>query len=243
MTERCTVVRGRRAARLLSFYGAVVLVLSASVAAQAPQSGIVRQVSDVQFPQGDHNDCLQFFVENGNLKTGPSTAIMKATPGCVVRRHYHTAEEQLIIVKGNVSTGMEGMQETVLGPGGFAMMPSKRIHWFTCTAKEECLMFVTFDRPYDIVWVDAKESKSEPSVLGYTARASALEHSFAGYRDDSRIRTTSESVWPRSRQRFLPSGDQWKLRICSESKAVICRPREPSRGCTQRLSTPFSRMG
>jgi len=28
---------------------------------------------------------------------------MKAKPKCVVPPHYHTAEEQLIIVKGNVS--------------------------------------------------------------------------------------------------------------------------------------------
>jgi hypothetical protein len=66
-------------------------------------------------------------------------------------------EEQLIIVKGNVSTGMQGMQDTVLGPGGFAMMPSKQPHWFTCTAKEECLMFVSFDRPYDIVWLKGQQ--------------------------------------------------------------------------------------
>jgi quercetin dioxygenase-like cupin family protein len=78
---------------------------------------------------------------------------MKAAPNCVVPPHYHTAGEQLIIVKGNVSTGMQATPETLLGPGGFAMMPSKQIHWFTCTAKEECLMFVTFDGPYDIVWV------------------------------------------------------------------------------------------
>ena len=132
------------------------LLLAMTLSAQAPDSspkpGIVRQLSEVKFPSGDAPDCLQFFLENGDLKTGPSTAIMKAAPQ-VRRLHYHTAEEQLIIVKGNVSTGMQGMQETVLGPGGFAMMPSKRPHWFTCTAKEECLMFVSFDRPYDIVWL------------------------------------------------------------------------------------------
>src|SRR5215472_14513689 len=43
--------------------------------------------------------------------------------------------------------------------------------------------------------------------------------------------------------RLLPSRDQRKLRICSESKAVICRRAElPLSGCTQRLSTPFSRI-
>ena len=75
----------------------------------------------------------------------------------MVPAHYHTAEEQLIIVRGEVSTGMEGMPDTILGPGGFAMMASKQAHWFTRTAKEECLLFVTFDRAYDIVWVKEKK--------------------------------------------------------------------------------------
>jgi len=47
---------------------------------------------------------------------------------------------------------MDGMPETTMGPGGFAMMPSKAMHWFTCKSKDTCLMFVTFDRKYDIVW-------------------------------------------------------------------------------------------
>jgi quercetin dioxygenase-like cupin family protein len=132
---------------------ALALTLSAQAPRRESKSGIVRQLSEVRFPAGEGPDCLQFFLENGDMKTGPSTAIMKAKPNCVVPPHYHTAEEQLIIVKGNVSTGMEGMQDSVLGPGGFAMMPSKAPHWFTCAAKEECLMFVTFDRAYDIVWL------------------------------------------------------------------------------------------
>jgi len=32
-----------------------------------------------------------------------------------VPAHYHTAEEQLLIVRGEVSTGMEGMADTLLG--------------------------------------------------------------------------------------------------------------------------------
>ena len=131
----------------------LALTLSGQAPSSGPKRGVVRQLSEVKFPPGDGPDCLQFFLENGDLKAGPSTAIMKAAPSCVVPPHYHTAEEQLIIVKGDVSTGMLGLQDTILGPGGFAMMPSKQPHWFTCTAKEECLMFVTFDRAYDIVWL------------------------------------------------------------------------------------------
>ncbi|HKW32627.1 MAG TPA: cupin domain-containing protein [Candidatus Acidoferrum sp.] len=131
----------------------VALFAAITVSAQAPKTGFTRTLAEVKFPKDDKPDCLQFAIENGDLKTGPSTAIMKAAPNCVVPPHYHTAEEQLIIVRGEVSTGMDGMQDTLLGPGGFAMMASKQVHWFSCTVKEECLIFVTFDRAYDIVWV------------------------------------------------------------------------------------------
>lgn len=135
----------------------LVLLAALRVSAQAPKTGFARPLRDVQFPQGHNPECLQFSIENGDLKTGPATAIMKAAPNCVVPAHYHTAEEQLLIVHGELSTGMEGMPDRVLGPGGFAMMASRQVHWFACTAKEECLMFVTFDRAYDIVWVKDKK--------------------------------------------------------------------------------------
>src|SRR5258708_31340306 len=96
--------------------------------------------------------CLKVARENGYPDTGPSAFLLQAPSGCVVPAHYHTAGEQLMVVRGDVLTGMDGMAEATLGPGGFAMMPSKAMHWFTCKSKDTCLMFVTFDRTYDIVW-------------------------------------------------------------------------------------------
>jgi len=141
-----------RWAVLIASISLVAVAISAAPP-QTPLPGMVKPVSGVKFLPDDDVKCLQFVLETGNLETGPSTAIMKAAPGCVVPPHYHTAVEQLMIVRGEVSTGMEGMPDTNLGPGGFAMMPGKRVHWFTCSAKADCLMFVTFDRAYDIVWV------------------------------------------------------------------------------------------
>jgi hypothetical protein len=40
----------------------------------------------------------------------------------------------------------------VLTSGGFASMPGKMAHQFTCSGKQECLVMVTFDRAYDIFW-------------------------------------------------------------------------------------------
>jgi hypothetical protein len=39
-----------------------------------------------------------------------------------------------------------------LGPGGFAMMGTHIAHQFACQGAAACVMFVSFDRAYDIKW-------------------------------------------------------------------------------------------
>jgi len=123
---------------------------------QTKTHGVVRPLSDVKFDPDDDVKCLASTVESGDPAKGPSTIILKAPPNCLVPWHYHTAEEQLIVVQGNVRTEMEGMSPRALGPAGFAMMPSKAKHQFSCRSKTACVMFVAFDRPYDIFWVKDK---------------------------------------------------------------------------------------
>jgi quercetin dioxygenase-like cupin family protein len=114
---------------------------------------IARPVSSVKFEQDSDVKCLMYALEAGDPETGASTHILKASPQCVIPWHYHTAEEQLVVIDGTVSAEMDGMAATLLGPGGFAMMPSKKKHKFSCGAEKECLMIVSFDRRYDIVWL------------------------------------------------------------------------------------------
>jgi quercetin dioxygenase-like cupin family protein len=132
---------------LVLFFGAM------AGSAQAPSHGVVRPLAGAKFEADESIKCLAGVLENGDPDAGASTFLLKATSKCVVPPHFHTAEEQLIVVSGEVSTGMEGMSDTVLTAGGFAMMPGKKAHWFSCVSKAECLMFVTFDRKYDVVWI------------------------------------------------------------------------------------------
>jgi quercetin dioxygenase-like cupin family protein len=131
---------------------AILLAAVASSRGQTPHHGVVTPLDSVKLTSDGQPACLKFALENGDPNTGPSTFIGEAAPGCVVPAHSHTAEEQLFIVRGNVLTGMDGMSEQTLAPGGFAMMPGKAMHWFTCQSKSPCLMFITFDRTYDITW-------------------------------------------------------------------------------------------
>jgi quercetin dioxygenase-like cupin family protein len=130
----------------------IVLAAVATSQSQTPHHGVVTPLGSAKLASDGQPACLKSALENGDPNTGPSTFLLEAAPGCVVPAHYHTAEEQLIVVRGDVLTGMNGMSEQTLGPGGFAMMPSKAMHWFTCHPEEACLMFVTFDRTYDITW-------------------------------------------------------------------------------------------
>ncbi len=139
---------------------AVAVVLTGVASAQTARPGVVVALADVKF-EGDDAKCLHSATETGDPATGPSTLILKAAPKCDVPWHYHTAEEQLIVTQGSVHAEMEGMPAGTLEAGGFAMMPSKVKHRFSCQSKTECIMFVSFDRKYDIVWV--KDASAKPA--------------------------------------------------------------------------------
>jgi len=126
---------------------------SADSAGEAAAHQGVTPLKEARFVQDEDVKCLQGALENGNPETGPSTFLLKAPAGCRVAAHYHTAEEQLIVISGNIATGMQGMRNVTLTAGGVAVMPGKAVHWFSCAGKEPCLMVVTFDQKYDIVWV------------------------------------------------------------------------------------------
>lgn len=154
--EKSNAIPGRTTKMLLGL-GLLVILLVAGGASSRGQGqnsprGIVTSLASANLVFDGEPACLKVARENGDPDTGPSTFLLEAPSGCVVPAHYHTAEEQLMVVRGDVLTGMDGMTQATLGPGGFAMMPGKAIHWFTCKSKDTCLMFVTFDRKYDIVW-------------------------------------------------------------------------------------------
>jgi quercetin dioxygenase-like cupin family protein len=137
----------------------LLLLIASRFEAQTKNHGVVRPLAEVKFDPDDDVKCLLSAVENGDPAKGPSTIILKAPPNCLVPWHYHTAVEELTVVQGSVQTEMEGMPARALGPGGFAAMPSKAKHQFSCQSKTACVMFVTFDRTYDIFWVKDNKTK------------------------------------------------------------------------------------
>jgi anti-sigma factor ChrR (cupin superfamily) len=121
-------------------------------AASASMPGVVKPLESQQFTPDDDVKCLSDALEAGDPSKGPSTFLLKAPPGCLVRWHYHTATEQVTVIRGSLEMEMTDHGPAILGAGGFAAMPGKMAHQFVCRGRRACLLLVTFDAPYDIFW-------------------------------------------------------------------------------------------
>ncbi|MEP7365903.1 MAG: cupin domain-containing protein [Acidobacteriota bacterium] len=106
--------------------------------------------------------CVVAAVENGDPSKGASTLVFKATPSCKFPWHWHTPTEQVMMVSGSAKVEMKGGSTAVIGPGGYAMMPSKHIHQFTCVTA--CTAFVHSDTIFDMHYVDAAGKEIPPET-------------------------------------------------------------------------------
>ena len=78
----------------------LAVFISGPVLAEDTATGAIKPLSSVRFAPDTDVKCLSSAVETGDPASGRSTLILKASAGCVVPWHFHTAEEQLIIVSG-----------------------------------------------------------------------------------------------------------------------------------------------
>ncbi|HZO52046.1 MAG TPA: cupin domain-containing protein [Bryobacteraceae bacterium] len=131
------------------------------VVAHAQDMGVLRKLSENKLgPIPGMPACVVSAVENGDPSKGPSTIVFKASAGCKIPWHWHTPMEQVMIVSGSAKVEMKGGSTAVLGPGGYARMPSKHVHQFTCTSA--CTAFVNSDGVFDIHYVDAAGKEIPP---------------------------------------------------------------------------------
>lgn len=98
--------------------------------------------------------CFMGAMQRMNRETGAAVFLVRvdAKEGCVVPSHWHTSGEQITVVSGVVDIKMTDGQSFQLKEGGYAYIPSKHVHRFSCGGP--CVHFVQSDGPYDIHYVD-----------------------------------------------------------------------------------------
>jgi len=114
--------------------------------------------------------CTTNSVQNGDPSTGGSVILARSAAGCTVPWHWHTPNEQLMIVSGSATVAMKDGAPTALQAGDYLSLPGKHVHQFTCVTA--CMMFVVSDAAFDIHYVDAsgKEISPDEALKSQTKR-------------------------------------------------------------------------
>ena len=129
------------------------LAVAGAALAQGHEHSVGRNLPDVQFTVTPGlPDCARNAVMSGDPSKGPSIILGKLAAGCTVRWHWHTPNEHLMLVSGRARLEPKDGKPFTLEAGGYAMMPARHVHQFTCV--NECVMYVHSDGPFDIHYVD-----------------------------------------------------------------------------------------
>ena len=96
--------------------------------------------------------CATAAILHGNPVLGPAAVILRLASGCRVPRHWHTANETLVVISGQGSITMQDGPPLKFVPGAYGYLPAHHVHQAVCT--RTCLLFNSADARFDIHYVD-----------------------------------------------------------------------------------------
>ncbi len=102
--------------------------------------------------------CMTLSAQHGDPMKGAAVLLLKVKSGCVVPWHWHTANENLMMVSGKGKSEMSSGAHT-MAMGDYLYLAGKQVHQFTCISS--CLVFDVIDGAFDIHYVD-REGKEIP---------------------------------------------------------------------------------
>ena len=102
--------------------------------------------------------CMTISAQRGDPMKSAAVLLLKVKSGCVVPWHWHTANENLMMVSGKGKAEMPDGAQTI-ATGDYLFLAGKQIHQFTCISS--CLVFDVIDDAFDIHYVDS-EGKEIP---------------------------------------------------------------------------------
>jgi quercetin dioxygenase-like cupin family protein len=97
--------------------------------------------------------CMTISAQRGDPMKGAAVLLLKVKSGCIVPWHWHTANENLMMVSGSAKAEMSDGANTLVA-GDYLYLAGKQMHQFTCISS--CLVFDVIDGAFDIHYVDAQ---------------------------------------------------------------------------------------
>src|SRR5215212_9860575 len=124
-----------------------IIALACFSVASADEMGTLKKMSQNTFTaMPGLPSCATAAVQSGDPSKGASVLLAKGSAGCLIPWHWHTPTEHVMVVTGTAKVEMKDGKSAILGAGGYAMMPSKHVHQFTCTST--CSFFVSSESAF-----------------------------------------------------------------------------------------------
>src|SRR2546426_8952571 len=135
-------------------------LLFATAAAQADDKPIVQNAAPGRFQKIPNlPDCITAAVERGDPTKSASVLIVKGASGCRAPWHFHTPNEQLMMISGVGRVEMKGEQAVNLRTGGFAHAPLYQVHPVPCGGGPR-LFFLPPHRPLCISFMPPRGNRN-----------------------------------------------------------------------------------
>jgi len=145
---------------------AVIVIIAAKIPLSAQiskEEPMFTRLEDVKFEHLPFlPDCLMIHSERGDPLTGPSQVLSRMTPGCVIPWHWHSPNENMLVVSGAYENEPRGEKALLMHSGDYAYLPSRHQHRGMCRGPEPCIAYLSSDAAADVHWID--EQGNEISV-------------------------------------------------------------------------------
>ena len=139
----------------------VMLLASNSLFAGVAGMATSKQMSDMKFERfPGMPECADASGVSGDPSTDPSLFLVRMKSNCIFPWHWHSSNEELMIVSGKATIEMKDGNNLNVTGGSYAMMPLQHIHRFNC--HKDCVFFVRPDGVFDMHFVNEKGEEITP---------------------------------------------------------------------------------
>ena len=132
-----------------------------SQAADAPKEGALAIAW--KDPQLKWGPCPPFIPEgcqiavlHGDPGKPNADIFFKVPAGFAIPEHWHTSEERMTLVSGELTVTYQGQPPATLKSGMYAYGPAKLAHKATCGKGDPCVLLIAFEAPVDAFPTETK---------------------------------------------------------------------------------------
>ncbi|MEH6389463.1 MAG: cupin domain-containing protein [Pseudomonas profundi] len=99
-------------------------------------------------------DSCGLAVLQGDPRKENTDVLFRLRSDTTAPHHWHTSAERMILLSGKMRVDYDNQEPVVMEPGNYAYGPPELPHVATCQSKEDCVLFISFDKPVDAFAVD-----------------------------------------------------------------------------------------